>query len=74
MAFVSYELPAMKDWVLENTSYTNWGRMRAFFKKGTGYWSENRPNEVFWNNNPLFIELAPEPNDVDWEFIHTSTK
>jgi hypothetical protein len=26
-----------------------------------------------WEGQKLFVEEAPEPNDVDWEFIHCST-
>lgn len=24
-------------------------------------------------NQKLFLELAPEPNDIDWEFLHVKT-
>jgi hypothetical protein len=32
------------------------------------------PNEEIlnWNGQRLIVEEAPEPNDIDWEFIHCS--
>ena len=46
-------------------------RMNIFFNAGiTKNLSEN---ELAWNNHKLIIEEAPEPNDVDWEFIHVTT-
>lgn len=27
-----------------------------------------------WGKYKLFIEEAPEPDDVDWEFVHIPTK
>lgn len=29
--------------------------------------------DLMWEKNKLFIEEAPEPDDVDWESIHIST-
>ena len=26
-----------------------------------------------WGMNKLFVEEAPEPDDIDWEFIHIPT-
>ena len=36
--------------------------------------SNPKRDDLMWNKNKLFIEQAPEPDDVDWEFIHVSTK
>lgn len=30
--------------------------------------------EIMMGENKLYCEEAPEPNDVDWEFVHISTK
>lgn len=27
-----------------------------------------------WGNYKLLIEEAPEPDDIDWEFVHIPTK
>jgi hypothetical protein len=29
--------------------------------------------DLSWHGNKIFIEQAPEPNDIDWEFMHIST-
>ena len=31
-------------------------------------------NRLFFKNTLLYIEEAPEPNDVNWEFIYAQTK
>lgn len=37
---------------------------------------EVEPNEdiLNWNGQRLIVEEAPEPNDIDWEFIHCSQR
>ncbi|KRX05372.1 hypothetical protein PPERSA_00673 [Pseudocohnilembus persalinus] len=36
--------------------------------------SSRSPNEIYWNDNKLVIQEAWEPQDVNWEGIHTSEK
>lgn len=46
--------------------------VRSYFNNGE---LENITNDdLTWENNKLFVEEAPEPDDVDWEFIHIHTK
>ena len=44
-------------------SYLNNGKMKNV-----------NEDDLTWDENKLFISEAPEPDDVDWEFIHTDTK
>lgn len=42
------------------------------------YYSNGKLNNIkeedlIWDGNKLFIEEAPEPNEIDWEFIHVET-
>ena len=30
-------------------------------------------DDLTWDGNKLFIEESPEPDDIDWEFIHIET-
>lgn len=28
---------------------------------------------LYFNDRHIYIEQAPEPNDIDWEFVHYKT-
>jgi hypothetical protein len=32
-----------------------------------------KPTDLSWLDYKLFLFQAPEPNDVDWEFVHVTT-
>ena len=32
------------------------------------------PDDLTWYGNKLFIDECPDPDDIDWEFIHIETK
>lgn len=32
-----------------------------------------KDSDLTWDDNKLFVEESPEPDDIDWEFIHKST-
>ena len=71
IAFVSFETEAMKSKVLEQNIHTASERICAWFNKGkTPGISQG---DLSWNDQKIFVEQAPEPNDVNWEFIHVET-
>lgn len=61
----------MKDMVLNYNAHAFHERVAAFLNKG----KSNRltPNDLSWVGHKLFLHPAPEPNDVDWEFVHVPT-
>lgn len=61
----------MRDEVLRNNGHTWNDRFTAYRNDGKA--DSLKPHELSWMNHKLFIELAPEPNDIDWEFIHVKT-
>lgn len=47
-------------------------RLKAYFK---GRSEKRRMNKrLYYDKNLLYIEKAPEPNEVNWESFHCSTK
>jgi hypothetical protein len=57
---------------VDGNPWTTVERLRCYFNDGK---LNNMGASVLqWEGKKLFIEEAPEPNDVDWEFIHCSTK
>lgn len=71
IAYVSYDTEEMKDKVLQDNTHTWSERLCAFFNRGKS--SSLTHEDLSWHDQKLFIEPAPEPNDIDWEFIHIST-
>jgi hypothetical protein len=62
----------MMNLVLERNKHTHLDRIEAFL---TGGRSNNlKDGGLCWLEHRLLLEKAPEPNDVNWEFIHTSTR
>jgi hypothetical protein len=65
--------------VFEANPWTDWERvLQCVDIKFWSYWHGGKlpglgEDVLAWEGHKLFIELAPEPNDVDWEFIHCST-
>ena len=47
-------------------------RIECYFNNGM--LNNIKPDDLTWDGNKLFIEESPEPNDIDWEFIHISTE
>lgn len=48
-------------------------RMKIYISTQKSEKNEN-DERLYFQNSLLFIEEAPEPNDVNWEFIYSSTK
>lgn len=71
IAFISFMQEEMKQTVLQCNKFTNWERIKAFFNQGLAV--NPGPNELVLEGRKLYCEEAPEPNDVDWEFIHIQT-
>ncbi|CAD8069040.1 unnamed protein product [Paramecium sonneborni] len=71
MAFVSFDDESMKQLVLQDNPHTQWERMRSHINRGQLRSLSNQ--DLQWQGQKLFLEQAPEPNDVDWEFIHITT-
>jgi hypothetical protein len=71
IAFISFKTEEMKDLVLEQNTFTPFERMKAYYNKGKKQNPE--PDELILEGNKLYCEQAPEPNDVDWEFVHIPT-
>lgn len=46
--------------------------MKAFFNEGITA-DPNKEKGLILEGHKLYCEEAPEPNDVDWEFIHIQT-
>lgn len=61
----------MKDRVLHDNTHTFKERVYAFFNKGKSL--NLVSDDLIFQDQKLFIEAAPEPNDIDWEFLHITT-
>ncbi|KRX04111.1 hypothetical protein PPERSA_08326 [Pseudocohnilembus persalinus] len=70
-AFVSFETEQQKDLVLEQNSHSFMEQCRSYLNGGA--LKGAKITDLMWEKNKLFIEEAPEPDDVDWEFIHIET-
>ncbi|CAK58012.1 unnamed protein product (macronuclear) [Paramecium tetraurelia] len=71
IAFISFLTEEMKQLVLQHNPHTSWERIKAFFNNGlTG---DVKEKGLIFEGHKLYVEEAPEPNDVDWEFIHIQT-
>lgn len=42
-----------------------------YFTKGKSKYYNDK--DLMWDDHKLFVEEAPEPDDVDWEFLHINT-
>ncbi|CAD8147563.1 unnamed protein product [Paramecium octaurelia] len=71
IAFVSFDDESMKQLVLQENPHTQLERIKSHWNRGklSGLGNE----DLSWQGQKLFLEQAPEPNDVDWEFIHITT-
>ncbi|CAD8136214.1 unnamed protein product [Paramecium pentaurelia] len=72
IAFISFDNEEMKTKVLNENPFTQLERMRSYWNKGKLPGITEK--DLSWHNQKLFIEQAPEPNEVDWEFIHVKTE
>ncbi|KAL4466070.1 hypothetical protein ABPG74_004307 [Tetrahymena malaccensis] len=72
VAFVSFSSEQMKKDCLKENVSGYWEQLNIWWNKGM----KLRPSEkdLMWGKHKLFIEEAPEPDDIDWEFIHVPTK
>ena len=61
----------MRNEVLKYNDHSWIDRLTAYYKNGKANFLT--PRELGWMNSKLFLELAPEPNDIDWEFIFVRT-
>lgn len=71
IAFVSFLTENMKDEVLKNNEHTLSERLIAYMNRGRS--DALTYNDLSWLDHKLFLQPAPEPNDVDWEFVHITT-
>lgn len=71
IAFISFENEDMKDRVLNDNRHTMTERLCSFVNRGRT--PDLTHEDLSWHEQKLFLEPAPEPNDVDWEFIHITT-
>ncbi|CAD8048026.1 unnamed protein product [Paramecium sonneborni] len=72
IAFISFDDEEMKNKVLSENPHTQFERMKSYLNQGK--LPNLQANDLAWHNQKLFIEQAPEPNEVDWEFIHVKTE
>ncbi|EAR87534.2 transmembrane protein, putative (macronuclear) [Tetrahymena thermophila SB210] len=72
VAFVSFSSEQMKKDCLKENVSGYWEQLQIWWNKGM----KSRPSEkdLMWGKHKLLIEEAPEPDDIDWEFIHIPTK
>lgn len=71
MAFISFQNETQKEKVLSANKHSIQERVLSFIQRGL---TPNISDEdLSWNGQKLFVEEAPEPNAIDWEFIHIST-
>lgn len=71
IAFVSFLTQQMKSDVYDNNAHTKSERISAYMNDGKS--RELTHKDLSWFDQKLFLEPAPEPTDVDWEFVHVST-
>lgn len=61
-----------KQLIIESQAVKTYERFQNYFSKRKVIKKEG-DNRLFYRNNLLYIDEAPEPNDVNWEFITIST-
>lgn len=62
----------MKNLVLGSNQHSFIERVMTFFNQGRS--KTLKSNDLQWLEHRIFVEQAPEPNDIDWENIHITTK
>ncbi|EGR32359.1 protein kinase domain protein [Ichthyophthirius multifiliis] len=70
-AIISFETEQEKNLVLENNSINFFKRFINYFKNGQ---SVKYNTALYLKDRHLYIQQAPEPAEIDWEFAHCSTK
>ncbi|EGR27621.1 hypothetical protein IMG5_192990, partial [Ichthyophthirius multifiliis] len=70
IAIISFETEQEKDEVLEKNKINYKQRLLNFFKGGL---SKQYSDSIYYIDRHLYIQQAPEPNDIDWEFINVET-
>lgn len=76
IAIVSFSVEIMKQVFIQGNKISKLKRFLNYFKQGKSNKNENEESIesiLYWNDNCLYVEQAPEPNDIDWEFIHHNT-
>jgi hypothetical protein len=71
IAFVSFQTEQEKREVLDTNTHTSMERFKCFMNNGR--LKDFKEEDLTWDGNKLFLDEAPEPNDIDWEFVHSST-
>lgn len=56
--------------ILQKQKVSWYQRMKNYMKKETKYLE----NKIYYENHLLYIEQAPEPNEINWEIFHHTTK
>ena len=70
-ALISFQTENMRNEVMKKNSHSVFDRITAYQNDGKA--DSLASGELAWMNQKLFVELAPEPNDIDWEFAHVKT-
>ena len=65
-ALISFQTENMRNEVMKKNSHSVFDRITAYQNDGKA--DSLASGELAWMNQKLFVELAPEPNDIDWEF------
>ncbi|CAD8188436.1 unnamed protein product [Paramecium octaurelia] len=72
IAFVSFESEKMKDLVLSQNTHTLFDKVKTFLYSGKTPGLDEM--ELQWQSQKLFLEQAPEPNDILWDNLATLTQ
>ncbi|EGR31304.1 hypothetical protein IMG5_113410 [Ichthyophthirius multifiliis] len=70
IAFISFKTNIQKELVLKHNKLDQIKRFQNYFQGGR---SQQYSSSIYFYDRHLYIEQAPEPNDIDWEYIHCST-
>ena len=70
-ALISFQTENMRNEVMKNNGHSVFDQITAYQNDGKS--DSLTSSELAWMNQKLFLELAHEPNDIDWEFAHVKT-
>lgn len=51
----------------------SWHRFKAYFNGGESNEEDDPKTHLYMKNRHVYVEQAPEANEIDWEFIHDTT-
>lgn len=69
-AFISFKTENQKQLVIEANQIPFWSRILNCVTFGR---SEKKHDALYVNDRHLYVEQAPEPLDVNWEFVNHQT-